>query len=73
MTTEKDQPMFSVVKGSPTDEEVAALVAVLTLAGRSSAPETETTRPSGWAAYWRTVRAPIIPGPNAWRMSARPS
>ena len=62
---------FSVVKGSPTDEELAALVAVLTLAGRSTEPE-PTRRPSGWSAYWRTVRAPIIPGPDAWRISARP-
>jgi len=65
-----DEPVFSVVKGSPTDEEVAALVAVLTLARRRE-PEPDT-RPSGWSAYWRTVRAPITPGPNAWRMSARP-
>jgi hypothetical protein len=71
MTGGDDQPVFCVVRGSPTDEEVAALVAVLTLAGRSSEPEPET-RPSGWSAYWRTVRAPIIPGPDAWRMSARP-
>ena len=62
---------ISVVKGSPTDEEVAALVAVFTLANRRSEPEPET-RPSGWSAYWRTVRAPITPGPNAWQMSGRP-
>jgi acyl-CoA carboxylase epsilon subunit len=71
MTAEDGQPVFSVVKGSPTDEEVAALVAVLTLGSRSSEPEPDI-RPSGWSAYWRTVRAPIIPGPDAWRMSARP-
>ena len=65
------EPVLSVVKGSPTDEEVAALVAVLTLATRRSEPEPET-RPSGWSTYWRTVRAPVIPGPDAWRMSARP-
>ena len=28
---------------------------------------------SGWSAYWRSVRAPVTPGPNAWRMSGRPS
>ena len=62
---------FSVVRGNPTDEELAALVTVLTLAGRRSEPE-PAPRPSGWSAYWRTVRAPISPGPNAWRMSGRP-
>jgi hypothetical protein len=66
-----DEPILSVVKGSPTDEEVAALVAVLTLPGGRARPQPET-RPSGWSAYWRTVKAPIIPGPDAWRMSARP-
>ena len=66
-----DELVISVVKGSPTDEEVAALVTVLTLASRRSEPEPDT-RPSGWSAYWRTVRAPITPGPNAWRMSGRP-
>jgi hypothetical protein len=71
MTSPNDEPVFSVVKGSPTDEEVAALVAVLTLVHRRSEQE-PTTRRSGWSAYWRSVRAPITPGPNAWRMSGRP-
>jgi acyl-CoA carboxylase epsilon subunit len=66
-----EEPVFSVVKGAPTDEELAALVAVLTLTDRRSEPE-PATRPSGWSAYWRTVKAPILPGPDAWRMSARP-
>ena len=66
-----DEPVFAVVKGSPTDEEVAALVAVLTLTGRRPEPEPDTES-SGWSAYWRTVKAPILPGPDAWRMSARP-
>ena len=68
MSTE--EPLFSVVKGSPTDEEIAALVTVLALTSRRSQPELKT-RPSGWSAYWRTVGAPIIPGPDAWRMSGR--
>ena len=71
MSTDEPRVAFSVVKGSPTDEEVAALVAVLTLVNRRSEPEPDA-RPSGWSAYWRSVRAPIIPGPDAWRMSGRP-
>ena len=62
---------ISIVRGNPTDEEVAALVTVLALTGRRSEPE-PPARPSGWSAYWRSVRAPIIPGPDAWRMSGRP-
>jgi hypothetical protein len=66
-----DEPLFEVVKGSPSDEELAALVAVLTMrfGGDAAAPD----RPeSGWSAYWRSVRAPVQPGPEAWRMSGRP-
>jgi hypothetical protein len=69
--TQPDQPLFEVVKGSPTEEELAALVAVLTMrfGGAAAAPD----RPeSGWSAYWRSVRAPVQPGPEAWRMSGRP-
>ena len=66
-----DEPLFRVVKGSPTDEELAALVAVLTM--RSSGQTAEPEPPaSGWSAYWRSVRAPVQPGPEAWRMSGRP-
>ena len=66
-----DEPLFQVVKGSPTEEELAALVAVLTL--RSGGAAAAPARPeSGWSAYWRSVRAPVQPGPEAWRMSGRP-
>ncbi|MBB5788329.1 acyl-CoA carboxylase epsilon subunit [Jiangella mangrovi] len=63
-------PLFRVVRGTPTDEELAALVVVLTAkaaAGRApSAPER-----SSWASYWNH-RAPLAPGAGAWRASALP-
>ena len=66
-----DEPLFEVVKGSPTEEELAALVAVLALRpGAPAAPP--NAQDSGWSAYWRSVRAPVQPGPEAWRMSGRP-
>jgi len=73
--TEPEQvspPAFSVVRGNPTDEELAAVWAVL--ASRPAAGPTEPQRAeaSGWSAYWRAVRAPLAPGPSAWRASARP-
>jgi hypothetical protein len=71
MTTEEPSVAFSVVRGNPTEEELAALVTVLALCSRSNVTAAE--RPSsGWSAYWRSVRAPVTPGPNAWRMSGRP-
>jgi hypothetical protein len=73
MTSPGDQdPLFSIVKGSPTEDELAAVMTVLsTQFARPRQEETARAR-SGWSAYWRTVRSPIQPGPSAWRMSGRP-
>jgi hypothetical protein len=73
MTSPDDQdPVFSIVKGSPTEDELAAVMIVLSAQfARSRQDETGPAR-SGWSAYWRTVRSPIQPGPSAWRMSGRP-
>jgi hypothetical protein len=69
-TTDDSPPLFSVIKGDPTEEELAALVAVLAL--RSRGDREPPPAQSGWSAYWRSVRAPVQPGPEAWRMSGRP-
>ena len=60
-----------VIKGNPTEEELAALMMVLR--GRASTTEAPPEPPTdnGWAAYWRSVRAPIRPGPGVWRASGR--
>jgi hypothetical protein len=67
-----EQPVFSVVKGSPTEDELAAVMTVLTTRLGGQRQENQTPARSGWSAYWRSVRSPIQPGPSAWRMSARP-
>ncbi|QDP95709.1 acyl-CoA carboxylase subunit epsilon [Microlunatus elymi] len=55
------------ITGNPTDEEVAAVVAVLT-ARAAASPNTRVEEPkSGWAAYWRSVGAPVHPGPGSWQ------
>jgi Acyl-CoA carboxylase epsilon subunit len=68
--SEEPGPDIEVVKGAPTREELAALVAVV--AARRAAPADDTGRPSTWAAYWRSVRAPLRHGPSGWRDSTRP-
>ena len=70
-TTTPNAPLFTVVKGNPNEEEIAALITVLT-ALRSRAGSEEPPAETGWSAYWRSVRAPVQPGPEAWRMSGRP-
>jgi hypothetical protein len=76
-TGAQEPPAFSVLRGRPSDDELAALVAVLAVlrstgadAGGSGA--TDGSAPSGWSAYWRATGAPLAPGPGAWRASARP-
>lgn len=70
MSDESPAPV-RIVKGRPTDDELAAVVAVLS-AKAAAADQPAPARPSTWAAYWRTVRAPLAPGQGAWRASALP-
>ncbi|HEX6197797.1 MAG TPA: acyl-CoA carboxylase subunit epsilon [Jiangellaceae bacterium] len=70
MSEQADRPL-RVVKGEPTEDELAALVAAIS-AKAAEAAHQPAERPSNWAAYWRSVRAPLQPGPGAWRASANP-
>lgn len=67
------EPVLKVVKGDPTPEELAALVAVVT-ARASAAPAEgpDTDRAGDWATYWRNVQRPLEHGPGRWRASAFP-
>ncbi|MDT0329141.1 acyl-CoA carboxylase subunit epsilon [Nocardiopsis lambiniae] len=75
MSARHTPPHLVVVRGEPTAEEIAALTAVLAAraaAARAAAETpTEPTRPSGWRDRSRGVRAPLRPGPGAWRTSLR--
>ena len=63
-----------VIKGNPTEEELAALLMVLRGRGSNAEAPSDTPRTdNGWSAYWRSVRAPIRPGPGVWRASGRAS
>jgi hypothetical protein len=65
-----EEPLLRVVRGEPTAEELAALLAVVTArAATSSAVD----RPrSTWSDPARQVRRPVPPGAGAWRRSALP-
>ncbi|KIS28363.1 hypothetical protein TV39_06005 [Arthrobacter sp. SPG23] len=61
--------MFSVVKGEPTDVELAALTAVVLSLGSSAEPE-GTAKPS--VRHWvrrQQLRLAPAPGPGAWKRS----
>ena len=70
--SDAQEPIFSVIKGSPTDDELAAVIAVLTTLQAAGRAADQKAQPSGWSAYWRSVRPVVPPGPGAWRMSGRP-
>jgi len=63
-------PVVRVVHGSPTAEEVAALVGVL-LSRRPSQAPSKPERPSLWRANALRDRG-LRPGPGAWRASGLP-
>ncbi|WP_283138540.1 acyl-CoA carboxylase subunit epsilon [Rhizohabitans arisaemae] len=66
-----------VVRGDPSPEEIAALVAVL--AGRTGPPQgvpsvsAPVSEPlSAWTDRSALMREPLFPGSGAWRASALP-
>ncbi|HEY3604841.1 MAG TPA: acyl-CoA carboxylase subunit epsilon [Sporichthyaceae bacterium] len=64
------RPVLRIVRGEPSDEELAALLAVV--AARSGAVvESEPEVPSAWRDRGALLRKPLHPGPGAWRASAR--
>ncbi|MDT7655056.1 MAG: hypothetical protein QOI36_6467 [Pseudonocardiales bacterium] len=77
MGDESKPVVLKVVKGEPTPEELAALVAVVSAraaagATASAAAANEPERASDWASYWRNVRRPLPHGPGEWRASGLP-
>jgi Acyl-CoA carboxylase epsilon subunit len=65
-----------VVRGDASDEELAALVAALSVVAAREAARAEAAAkrrtPSLWARPGRNIHTPLEPGPGAWRASASP-
>lgn len=68
---DEDRPLLRVVRGDPTAEELAALVAVLA-ARAAGAPGARPARRTAWNDPARLVREPVHPRPGGWRGSALP-
>jgi hypothetical protein len=62
-----EEPLLRIVRGEPTAEELAALVAVVT--ARATAAPPQTAAGSAWTDRSRLVRQSPAPGPGAWRAS----
>ena len=78
-----DRPpvLLSVVRGNPTDAELAALVTVLAAraGAAAAAPISAAGQPtpargtrSRWSDKSWLMRASLSPGPDAWRRSVLP-
>jgi hypothetical protein len=69
--TDETRPLLRVVRGNPTPEEVAALVAVVSALASSQGEQAKPRPRAEWSAHHRKVRGTHRHGGNAWRMSAR--
>ena len=67
---ETTPPALRVVKGQPSAEELAALVAVVASLGGPARPAPRRT--PEWNAARRLQRVVHRPGPGAWRASSLP-
>ena len=65
-----DAPLLRVVRGEPTDEELAALTVVVAALSQGGSRRRPTPL-GGWASYADAHRRPPQPGPGAWRASGR--
>ncbi|MEU5695364.1 acyl-CoA carboxylase subunit epsilon [Actinosynnema sp. NPDC020468] len=72
MSAASERPYLRVVRGNPTDVELAALTAVVAAVGSTGAVEPATTARSTWSDRSRAVRGVLRPGPGAWRASTLP-
>lgn len=66
-----DPAVIRIVRGDPSAEQLAALLAVLASAG-SEAPEPARAPESGWTDRSRYLRGALPHAPNGWRASAFP-
>ena len=63
-------PLLRVLRGNPSPEELAALVAVLAARGGDEEPAAPPS--SRWADRSTLLRSPLPSGPGAWRASGLP-
>ena len=69
-STRHAEPLLRVVAGSPTEEELAVVIALV--ASRSGGPAPQPEHWSLWSRKSRMVRPPLRPGYGAWRGSYMP-
>ena len=61
------KPLFRVVKGNPTDTEIAALTAVLTGLASRHASQSPTAERNLWGRPEQRLQRPTLYNPSAFR------
>ncbi|WP_326955929.1 acyl-CoA carboxylase subunit epsilon [Amycolatopsis sp. NBC_01286] len=67
------RPLLRVVRGNPSDAELAALTAVVAAASAARGPGKPKPRTSWWGDHATSLRRPHYPGEGAWRASGLPN
>lgn len=62
-----ERPKLRVVRGNPTPEETAVLVAVLAARAAAPRPAAPASHRTAWSDPARQMRRPLPHGPGAWR------
>jgi hypothetical protein len=70
-TPEERRALFHVVRGEPSDAELAALTVVLAAAA-SGGGDTPAKPRDRWSDPAAAMRVPLTVGPGAWRTSHWP-
>ena len=71
-TPEERRALFRVVRGEPTDAELAALTVVLAAVAAAPRPEAQPAVRTAWNDPAARLRRPLTVGPGAWRASTWP-
>lgn len=66
---EESRPLLRIVRGTPSDAELAALTAVVAAAASRAAAEEPAAPRSAWGDPAGRLRVPLHPGRGAWRAS----
>jgi cytochrome c553 len=62
-----EQPVLRIVRGTPSDEEIAALTAVVAALAAAGGETREPAARSRWSDRGALLRTPLRHGPGAWR------
>ena len=71
-TPEERRALFRVMRGGPTDEDVAALAAVLAVSIAAPQEPSGQSVLSRWSDPVTRFRTPPHPGPGAWKATFWP-